>query len=101
MGELSRRENQVGTSAQPSNASRAQAHNRPLYPIQFATDVVRLCNECTVEDLNVHKPTVKDNLKASITNAYNRSDFEEAKRRQDQSERKLALERFKRREKNS
>ena len=41
---------------------------------------------------------MKDNLKASITNAYNCGDMEEAKRRQNQLEKKLALERIKRRE---
>ncbi len=51
------------------------------------------------EDLGVRKHTVKDKLKAAVTNAYQVDDIAKAKRIQDQLDRKLALERIKRRAK--
>ncbi len=108
--ELSRREEILrhdariknDNSAQTRNSQGAQAHgffSPPVFPLQYAADNARIERECLAEELGVQKPTVKDKLKAGITNNYNRGDFEEAKRRQDQLERKLALQRIKRREK--
>ncbi len=51
--------------------------------------MTRQRNDCTGDDLNIQIPAVKDNLKASITNKYNRSDMEEAKRRKKELEKKL------------
>ncbi len=70
----------MDSSVQAVNAQCARAHSAPLYPLQFAADVARLRNECTGDDLNIEKPTVKDNLKSSITNSYNRGDTKEVKR---------------------
>ncbi len=69
------------------------------YPLKFAADVKLSERELRAEDAEVRKPTVEDKLKAAITTAYAKHNVEEAKRRQDQLDRKLALERIKRREK--
>ncbi len=58
----------------------------------------RVEREFLAEDIGMRKPTVKDKVKAAITKAYNRGDLEEAKGRQDQLDRKFALERAKCRE---
>lgn len=96
--ELSRREHEVHNSAQAVNSSSAQAQSCQ-YPLQFAVDVRRIEQELEADDQGVRKPTVKDKLKAAITNAYESNDIAGAKRIQDQLDRKLALERIKRREK--
>ncbi len=93
--ELSRREKEMSIAAQADAGVSAQAHK---YQLQFTRDVERVERECPAEDISVQKPTVKYKMKAAITNAYNRGDLEEAKRRKDQLDRKFALERAKRRE---
>ncbi len=96
--ELSRREKEGSTSAQVNAGVSAQAHK---YPVQLARDVERVEHECLAEDIGVRMSTVKGKVKADITNAYNRSDSEEAKRRKDQLDSKFALDRAKRRERKS
>ncbi len=51
------------------------------------------------DQLGVRRSTAKDKLKAAITNALAFGNMVEAKRKQDQLDRKLGLERVKRREK--
>ncbi len=108
--ELSRREEIVQHDARMKNDNSAQARNSqgaqghgvvspPVFPLQYAADNARIERECQTGELDVQKPMVKDELKEAINNAYNRSDFEEAKCRQDQLEKKLALERIKHQEK--
>jgi len=86
-----RREHEVHNSAQAVNSSGAQAQNCQ-YPLQFAADVRRIEKELEADDQGIRKPTVKDKLKAAITNAYASNDIAGAKRVQDQLDRKLALE---------
>ena len=100
--ELRRREDEVVHPARADDDAGAQAHcdsQVPKYPLQFAADVARIERECLAGDLGVRKPTVKDKLKAAITNAYESNDIAEAKRKQEQLDRKLALECIRRRAK--
>ncbi len=98
--ELLRREDEAVRSAQAYIQASAQAQsnpNAPKYPAQSAVDIMRINKECLVEDLDVRKPTVKDKLKGAVTNAYQSGNLAEAKRAQDQLDRKLALDSVKRR----
>ena len=97
--ELLRREDEVTQTARADEIESAQAQSQPLYPAQFAVDVKRIERELLAEELGVSKPTVKDKLKAAITNAYESNDLDKAKRITDQLERKVALELVKRRAK--
>ncbi len=85
----------MSTAAQADAGVSAQAHK---YLVRFARDVDRIEDECLAEDIGIRKPMVKDKVEAAITNAYNRSDLKGAKRRQDQLEKKFAIERAKRSE---
>ncbi len=60
---------------------------------------MRINKECLAEYVDVRKPTVEDKLKAALTNAYESGNLDQAKRAQEQLDRKLALERVKRRAK--
>ncbi len=62
-------------------------------------DVALIERECPADKSGVRKPTVKDKLKAGITNTFDRGKNESTKRMLDQYEHKIALERVKRRDK--
>ena len=97
-----RREDEAVRSAQADNRANAQAQsnlNAPKYPAQFAVDIMIINRKCLVEDLDVRKLTVKEKLKAAVNNAYQYNNLALAKRAQEQLDRKLALERVKRRAK--
>ncbi len=102
VAELLRREDEAIHSAQADNRANAQAQsnpNAPKYPAQFVVEIMRINKECLAEDLDVRKPTVKDKLKAAVTNAYQSNNLAQAKCAQDQLDRKSGLERVKRRAK--
>ena len=96
--ELLRREDEAVHSAQADNRPSAQAQSNPnalKYPAQFALGIIRINKECLAEDLDVRKLTVKNKLKAAVINTYQSNNLVQAKRAQDQLDRKLALERVK------
>lgn len=56
----------------------------------------RQWNELLAEELGVPKPTLKNKLKAAVSNAYESNDLDRAKHISEQLERKLVLECVKR-----
>ena len=94
-----RSENEVTQTARADEIESAQAQSEPLYPAQLAVDVKLIESELLAEELRVSKPNLKDKLKAARTNAHESNDLNKTKRITDQLERKLALERVKRRAK--
>ncbi len=90
--ELLRREGEVTRTAQADDSPTI-----PKYSAQFLVGVARMENECRAEDLGVRKPTVKEKLKAVIVRNYVGNNIAQVKKIRDQLDRKLALERVKRR----
>ncbi len=97
--ELLRRDGEVERTAQADNQDGSQAQNNQSalrYPLRFAVDVALIERNYLAKDLGVRKPTVMDKLKADIVKNYATNNIAQATLRQDQLDRKLALERVKR-----
>ena len=89
--ELRRREVAFTGERDAEKGARARS-SLPLYPLQYEIDCKRVAKQGLDEDVGVHKPRVKDKLKAAVAKAHEKNDVP-------QLEDKLALERVKRRKK--
>ncbi len=82
--------------SQRGSGNPVSGKDAPMYPEKYAVDNQRIQRKLEADELGIKKPTLKDMIKAEITNAYAVNDLARARREQDYLEAINARERAKR-----